>query len=681
MKKFRNVFLCILGITLLILSTYPFVKKYKFKPSPSVCINEICSNNKTLIRDGIHDGRDYIELYNSSEEPISLDGYYLSDEQDHLTKFRISNIEIAPKGYVVFYSKHDKSFDEEDPFFFNFGISKNGEKIFFVDPHGNLIDSFYAPAAQIDTVYGRFPDGGSDWKNLEASVGGTNNSVKEIRKQILNSPKFSVESGFYDSEFKLSLSSDAKGKIYYTTDGSKPDEDSLPYKEPIVIKNRSNEENILNDSKLHFVADWNDYHEAKEKLPKGTVIRAVVLDDHGNCSEVTTHTYFVGLDDRYKDSNIISIATDFEELIGENGFFVTGKKYDEWYVQDSELYANEQYDSGWLDHYVEANYWRKGRSWETAANVEFIDCNSEILNQELGLRVHGNYARFSPIKNLQLIAREEYSGMDKLKTELFAGYDSDRILLDFSREKIQFLGFAKDLNLSVQNVIKDCPLFINGEYWYTAQVMEKYDETYFKTHYGIDKLLMIKDDKAAIGQEHYDLYTELLDCICNEEISNEEKVDQLYEMIDMESFIHWLCFNLYLCNDDITFIQNNTCWRSIKHTETPYEDGKWRWMVYDMDHAVVQTGAELPSFSKLRILKENPLYKILRQDERFCKQFISAFMEMTETVFSEENAEKVLAEVGLDMTSYNSFFLTRKEYAIQSLKEEFNLEKIPGYED
>lgn len=57
---------------------------------------------------------------------------------------------------------------------------------------------------------------------------------------------FSHKSGFYKDNFGLEIScNDPKAKIYYTTDGSVPNEESTLYSEPIALKNRSNEPNVL----------------------------------------------------------------------------------------------------------------------------------------------------------------------------------------------------------------------------------------------------------------------------------------------------------------------------------------------------------------------------------------------------------------------------------------------------
>ena len=59
---------------------------------------------------------------------------------------------------------------------------------------------------------------------------------------------FSKDSGFYPSDFSLTLTSSNGAKIYYTTDGSDPTNSNTvkEYTGPIQVKDRSNELIFIN---------------------------------------------------------------------------------------------------------------------------------------------------------------------------------------------------------------------------------------------------------------------------------------------------------------------------------------------------------------------------------------------------------------------------------------------------
>lgn len=60
--------------------------------------------------------------------------------------------------------------------------------------------------------------------------------VTSFQNYIANAPVFSIEEGVYDEVMSLKISSNTAGKIYYTLDGTKPDENSLVYTSPIFLQ-------------------------------------------------------------------------------------------------------------------------------------------------------------------------------------------------------------------------------------------------------------------------------------------------------------------------------------------------------------------------------------------------------------------------------------------------------------
>ena len=56
-----------------------------------------------------------------------------------------------------------------------------------------------------------------------------------------------------------------------------------------------------------------------------------------------------------------------------------------------------------------SNFGQSGRDWERNVNVQIFNPNLEsILNQDAGIRIHGNTSRIYNIKSLRLYARSEY---------------------------------------------------------------------------------------------------------------------------------------------------------------------------------------------------------------------------------------------------------------------------------
>ena len=58
-----------------------------FADTEPVYINEFMAKNESTLADGNGVYSDWIELYNSSDTPVSLTGWYLTDSSDTLTKW------------------------------------------------------------------------------------------------------------------------------------------------------------------------------------------------------------------------------------------------------------------------------------------------------------------------------------------------------------------------------------------------------------------------------------------------------------------------------------------------------------------------------------------------------------------------------------------------------------------
>ena len=66
----------------------------------NIVINEVCSLNGSIIRDGVYDCSDYVELYNVSDETIHLAGWFLSDDETSPKKYMLTEGTIEPGGYL-----------------------------------------------------------------------------------------------------------------------------------------------------------------------------------------------------------------------------------------------------------------------------------------------------------------------------------------------------------------------------------------------------------------------------------------------------------------------------------------------------------------------------------------------------------------------------------------------------
>ena len=102
-------------------------------------INEVVALNRSTLYDEDAESSDWIEIFNPNKDSINLEGYYLTDDQSDLKKWRFPNSLLASGEYViVFASGKDR---DEGELHANFKISKTGGYLGLVDPDGETVIS------------------------------------------------------------------------------------------------------------------------------------------------------------------------------------------------------------------------------------------------------------------------------------------------------------------------------------------------------------------------------------------------------------------------------------------------------------------------------------------------------------------------------------------------------------
>lgn len=120
-------------------------------------INEVCPANSTLISDEAAEFDDWIELYNPTDQAVSLGGYTLSDHEDE--PFRVSlneALSIPAKGVILLWA------DDQVPQgtkHLSFKLKQAGEGVFLSAPSRTLLDSIKFETTTENHSYARLPDG------------------------------------------------------------------------------------------------------------------------------------------------------------------------------------------------------------------------------------------------------------------------------------------------------------------------------------------------------------------------------------------------------------------------------------------------------------------------------------------------------------------------------------------
>ncbi len=492
-------------------------------------------------------------------------------------------------------------------------------------------------------------------------------------------PLFSSEGGVYTEEFTLTIDGGGN-KVYYTLDGSMPDEASHLYTNPIEI----DPVNVSPRSVQGRVS--------QERWEKGVVIRAVCVDAFGNMSPVVTNTYFVSDKVNELNKNVPVVA-------------ISGDPYDFWDSQEG-IYTNYNYEHNILGY------------------VEYFDNDGEGFERSLELKVSGHGSRSNPKKSIRLyFTKGDTEGRKNLEYDMVEV--ADKNFYDTSKvEKHGKITFRisdwaeTDLRDPVAQKITDfmrpdtaastpAALFINGEFWGIYETREQYDNRYLDYHYedidkddvvfldrdwttdnytftlsdngyeGIERILY--EEGPEDDEEYYrDQYNYVQYLMVNAE--DEEVYNELCGYVDIDNLIDYL-FVCFYC-DNIDWPGNNfKFWRSTierANGDSYAADGKWRFMVHDFDLAfdgvtnntmeyalksnLPETDARHPGFVAERF---DGLFK----NEDFRNRFAQRSAAYLDSAVSVENITDIIEDLvadreavkGYDLMRWNNMSGTRKQ--------------------
>ena len=487
---------------------------------------------------------------------------------------------------------------------------------------------------------------------------------------------FSLASGFYEYPMPLKITCDnKKAVIYYTLDGSVPDENSLRYDGTITLMWSNEREEAL--TKITGITAGETY-VPQQDFPTGHVVRAIAITPNGKKSDVVSGTFFIGYDRQslYGDTAVMFLVTDPAGLFDyDRGIYVLGRAYDEWAARQTGSYESWQ---------VTANFTQRGDDWERPVSVTYLPGEGAGFTQEMGMRIKGGASRGGNQKSLRLIARADYGEknvdyalypdnvreedggvVEKYKSFTLRNGGNDA---DFGRIRDPFIqNLATGLRLeTAQNM--PCIAFLNGEFWGVYTLNEEYSDNYIQYHYGIDNdnVVTFKRGEVEDGEDQdAGLFAEMFDYIAYNDMSDAAKYEKACALLDMGSFADYCALQFYIANEDGPFQNNNwEMWRAREADSRAhaYADGKWRMMLYDTDYSSgiycdgtnggldnitpVLTGTDYQGWHPAL------LFNSLIQNEAFQQEFILACCDVRNLYFGQKRAAALLTEMTADYLPY-----------------------------
>ena len=441
---------------------------------------------------------------------------------------------------------------------------------------------------------------------------------------------FSVPGGFYEESPVLELFPFyPQHHIRFTTNGNRPTAQSRLYTEPLLL-----DESLYSTSDIYTIQISPDnLVYIPDSIQHCIVIRAAVFDENDSCvSEVSTNSYFIqslGCDTH--GLPVVSLCADSLDLFDyEHGIMVPGMFFD---TLD-------------IDH--TGNYYMHGREWERPAHVEFYDHYfKDGINQDCGLRTHGNLSRRYPSKGLKIYAREEY-GKKRFNYDFYndSTVNSYKHLvfkpfaLGWPHSGIQdYLSNKLALRLGLPSSdSRPVVVYLNGEYWGLYFLQEKMDENFLEDHFGTnsDSCNLIGDWLGNADCGNNANFMQMMSWFQNTDLFDDEAYQQVCLMIDIDNYIDYMVFETFIANWDWPF-NNMRCWQE--------GNDKWRWMFFDGDAALLAHDFDVmanaavynPPLSWNNYPEAKLLFGKLLKNEQFVASFEARARELCEELFLFEN--------------------------------------------
>lgn len=580
-------------------------------PTPGTANNGICAATTDELADACYTGvmiSEVCAVSRSRDQSCPTDWVEFTNTGNttiSLAGYELTN-DITATGFVfpdilLNAGEHllvycDKKSTDNEALCAPFSLSPHGETLFLRTPEGVVCDRFESGKQRYGITSGRV---GTDRRSrvyFETPTPGTANGNGLAGYAPM--PAVSRAGGYANETVSVTLSVPTACQVYYTTDGSEPTATDTQYTAGNIIT-----------------------------LSKTTTLRAVALREGYLPSDVLTETYLLG---EAHDLPVVSVTGDPQALFGGNGAFT-------------------QYTD---------------KTKEVAVHTEYFEQDgTKAVAFDSLLRIAGGLSRRNVQKAFSLNLNQttgkstvSYPFFDKASTQEFhnlllrpSGSDWDSAKL---RDEFAAAALDGEDGFVIQGV-RPVALYINGTYHGLYYLREKRNEDFVSAETGISKDQIELAQSPAVYESQQLTNSDMLALIQyarTHDLTVEEYYQHVLAQVDTDSLIRFYVAETWFGNGDM--INNVAYYRNT-------QDGKWHWIIFDMDWACTAYYADYQFIRQLyngtgvRTYRNyyDPLMTALLKNGDFRHQFLTTYKALMATTLSADRLLPILDELASSIES------------------------------
>ena len=535
---------------------------------------------------------DWIELKNSGGSPVTLTGWYLTDNASNPTKWAFpAGTTIPANGYLLVLCDENDTLPGLAYLHTNFKLSEGGEKVLLFNG-ATQVDLIDYPRVNNFVTYGRGSTSGA-LGYFDVATPGVANLAAPSAVERCKTPDFFSDAGatvplvggFFTGPQTLVMNSPTLGSsIRYTTDGSEPTETSTLYTGPITVTAGANDKTGRTYSAKAFLAG---------AVASGTKSATLLIDQNVALKGVPALCFTGdGARNFYKDFGILSI----------NGGVYDGAGV--W----SEPNAITDYSFGIMH----------GRAFERPLFLEWLRNDGQPgFSEDAGIRIASSPfsrprlrltqtaatpwpANATEKPSFNIFFREDYGNAELNYPFISSNYPvntfdqlrpragKNDISNPFIKDELVRRMFQDMGRVSVQGQINT--LYINGAYKGFFNTVERYRDGFFDEHYGVTGSWDIRIIDTTEEGDNVD-WNAMIAAV-QQDLTIKANYDAAMAKIDLDEIIDYYLLNIYCGMWD--WPNNN--WVGARQRVA---NGIWRLHVWDGEGSFGHGGVKPPNYDTI----------------------------------------------------------------------------------